>query len=198
MSDLFRGGKTDWIYSICGLAAAYNGTTLHVNHQAVTAIETRCCEKNGQKYGALPAWTRFLPEAGMHKIAYRARRITSGNVALPDTGLYDMHPDHSVLMNERIRMVPDIYYFSVPFDATRSSDDGSYRDQDRRIGDPFFTLFVHVMGNTDTVTMIDGYAFLGCGSLTGIAIPEGVTGIGDYAYRRKDGVYVVPLGCLKD
>ncbi|MBQ9507536.1 MAG: hypothetical protein IJR51_10305, partial [Clostridia bacterium] len=152
LSDLFRGGKTDWIYSICGLAAAYNGTTLHVNHQAVTAIETRCCEKNGQKFGALPAWTRFLPEAGMHKIAYRARRITSGNVALPDTGLYDMHPDHSVLMNERIRMVPDIYYFSVPFDATRSSDDGSYRVQDRRIGDPFFTLFVHVMGNTDTVT----------------------------------------------
>lgn len=24
-----------------------------------------------------------------------------------------------------------------------------------------------------------------------------VTG-GEYAYRRKDGVYVVPLGCLKD
>lgn len=21
---------------------------------------------------------------------------------------------------------------------------------------------------------------------------------GDYAYRRKDGVYVVPIGCLKD
>jgi len=25
-----------------------------------------------------------------------------------------------------------------------------------------------------------------------------LTGIGDYAYRRKDGVYVVPIGCLKD
>ena len=24
-----------------------------------------------------------------------------------------------------------------------------------------------------------------------------LTGIGDYAYRRKDGVYVVPIGCLK-
>ena len=23
-------------------------------------------------------------------------------------------------------------------------------------------------------------------------------GVGDYAYRRKDGVYVVPIGCLKD
>ncbi len=25
-----------------------------------------------------------------------------------------------------------------------------------------------------------------------------LTGIGDYAYRRMDGVYVVPIGCLKD
>ena len=25
-----------------------------------------------------------------------------------------------------------------------------------------------------------------------------LTGTGDFAYRRKDGVYVVPIGCLKD
>lgn len=25
-----------------------------------------------------------------------------------------------------------------------------------------------------------------------------LTGIGDYAYRREDGIYVVPIGCLKD
>jgi len=25
-----------------------------------------------------------------------------------------------------------------------------------------------------------------------------LTGVGEYAYRRKDGVYVVPIGCLKD
>ena len=25
-----------------------------------------------------------------------------------------------------------------------------------------------------------------------------LTGIWDYAYRRKDGVYVVPIGCLKN
>lgn len=25
-----------------------------------------------------------------------------------------------------------------------------------------------------------------------------LTGVGNYAYRRKDGVYVVPIGCLKD
>ncbi len=25
-----------------------------------------------------------------------------------------------------------------------------------------------------------------------------LTGVGQYAYRRKDGVYVVPIGCLKD
>ena len=25
-----------------------------------------------------------------------------------------------------------------------------------------------------------------------------LTAVGDYAYRRKDGVLVVPIGCLKD
>jgi hypothetical protein len=25
-----------------------------------------------------------------------------------------------------------------------------------------------------------------------------VIGVGDYAYKRKDGVYVIPIGCLKD
>ena len=25
-----------------------------------------------------------------------------------------------------------------------------------------------------------------------------LTGIGNYAYRRSDGIYVVPIGCLKD
>jgi len=25
-----------------------------------------------------------------------------------------------------------------------------------------------------------------------------LTGIGDYAYRRLDGIYVVPIGCLKN
>ena len=25
-----------------------------------------------------------------------------------------------------------------------------------------------------------------------------LTGVGPYAYKREDGVYVVPIGCLKD
>lgn len=25
-----------------------------------------------------------------------------------------------------------------------------------------------------------------------------LTGVGEYAYRRKDGIYIVPVGCLKN
>ena len=25
-----------------------------------------------------------------------------------------------------------------------------------------------------------------------------VIGVGDYAYRRQDGIYIVPIGCLKN
>lgn len=24
-----------------------------------------------------------------------------------------------------------------------------------------------------------------------------IVGVGDYAYKRKDGVFIVPIGCLK-
>lgn len=25
-----------------------------------------------------------------------------------------------------------------------------------------------------------------------------ITAVGSYAYKRKDGIYIVPIGCLKD
>lgn len=25
-----------------------------------------------------------------------------------------------------------------------------------------------------------------------------VVGVGDYAYKREDGIYIVPIGCLKN
>ena len=79
-------------------------------------------------------------------------KVTSGEVAEPDTGLWDMDPDQSVLLNASIRTVPEIYYFSVPHDATKQSDDGTHRVPDRRICDSFFVPFVYVLGHTNTVT----------------------------------------------
>ena len=34
--------------------------------------------------------------------------------------------------------------------------------------------------------------------MTAPAFMAVIVGVGKYAYQRKDGVYVIPVGCLKD
>ena len=63
-----------------------------------------------------------------------------------------MDPDQSVLLNQSIKTVPGIYYFSVPHDATKDSDDGSHRVPDKEVCDTFFVPSVYIIGHTDTVT----------------------------------------------
>ena len=40
----------------------------------------------------------------------------------------------------------------------------------------------------------DGYRLL----YTGILFCMVLTGVGDFAYKRTDGIYVIPVGCLKN
>ena len=152
LSDFFKGGKTDWIYSITGLAAAFNGTTIAMNHQALDDIGAYLNAQRSEKFGKVPAQLRYVPDTLTTKLFDALEPIASGEVADPDTGLYDMDPDESVRLNQRIRSVPDIYYFSVPHDATKQSDDGSHRVPDKDVCDSFFVPFVYVLGHTDTET----------------------------------------------
>ena len=152
LSELFRGGKADRIYSISGIAAAYNGTTLPMSHQAMEALNARVNQKRADRLRGLPEGLLALPNAATNRLFAVAGHIASGTVAAPDTGLYDMHPDRSAELNGSIRMLPDVYYFSVPFDATRRGDDGACRVPDKLLCDPFFAPLVYVMGRTDTVT----------------------------------------------
>ena len=152
LSDFFKGGRYDWIYSITGLSAAFNGTTLAMNHQALEEIGDYLNGKSDEKLAKFPAGVRAVP----HKLTGywfgKMANVASGEVADPDTGLWDMDPDQSVLLNKSIRTVPEIYYFSVPHDATKDSDDGTHRVPDRRFCDSFFVPLVYVMGHTNTMT----------------------------------------------
>ena len=148
LSDFFKGGRTDWIRTITGLAAAYNGTSLAMNHQAMADLERECIER----FPTLPGPLKKVYDALMHGWFDILKKMTSGEVAKPDTGLYDMDPDQSVLLNRSIRMLPNVYYFSVPHDATNPSADGTHRVPDKSVCDPFFRPFSHVTGRTRTVT----------------------------------------------
>ncbi|MBQ4366302.1 MAG: hypothetical protein II804_08580 [Clostridia bacterium] len=152
LSDFFKGGKPDWIYSITGLSAAFNGTTLAMNHQALEEIGDYLNAQVDRKYAKLPDAVRALPKKLSRFWFGKMANVASGEVAAPDTGLWDMDPDQSVLLNQSIRTVPDVYYFSVPHDATKDSDDGTHRVPDRRFCDSFFVPLVYVLGHTNTVT----------------------------------------------
>lgn len=152
LSDFFKGGKPNWIYSITGLSAAFNGTTLAMNHQALEEIGDYLNAQVDRKYAKLPDAVRALPKKLSRFWFGKMANVASGEVAAPDTGLWDMDPDQSVLLNQSIRTVPDVYYFSVPHDATKDSDDGTHRVPDRRFCDSFFVPLVYVLGHTNTVT----------------------------------------------
>lgn len=152
LSDYFKGGKPDWIYSITGLSAAFNGTTLAMNHQALDDIDAYLSEKLDEKRGNLPPAVTMPAKKLIDFWFGKMANVASGEVAEPDTGLWDMDPDESVRLNSRIRTVPEIYYFSVPHDATKDSDDGTHRVPDRKNCDVFFIPLVYVLGHTDTET----------------------------------------------
>lgn len=46
--------------------------------------------------------------------------------------------------------------------------------------------------------LIDLAGIIDTGRMPGPSFLAVVVGVGTYAYQRKDGVYVLPIGCLKD
>ena len=49
-----------------------------------------------------------------------------GNREYRDSAAYDMHIDNALAMNEKIRTLPDVYYFSVPCSFSERQADGTY------------------------------------------------------------------------
>ena len=152
LSDFFKGGRTDWIRSITGLAAAYNGTSLAMNHQSMADLEQERIAWFAERFSTLPLPFQKAHDAVTHGVFGVLKKMTNGKVAKPDTGLFDMDPDQSVLLNRSIKMLPNVYYFSVPHDATKQSSDGTHRIPDKTVCDPFFRPFSHVTGRTRTTT----------------------------------------------
>ena len=151
LSDLFKGGKTDWIYSITGLAAVYNGSSLPICAQAVH--DTGDYLKQQLAQNKVPLLTRKLMEKQIDKLVKTGMKIASGEVADPDTAIYDMDPDRMVEINrDQIRTLNNIYYFSVPHDGTKPDKIDGHLVADRETDDYVFTLPMPLLGRTNTTT----------------------------------------------
>ncbi|MBQ8945098.1 MAG: hypothetical protein IJ050_11495 [Clostridia bacterium] len=109
LSGLFTGGKADYIYSITTLAAPHNGTSAYIVGNDV--------EQNGGTAGE-------IIETGIMNIA------SHGNIdgrSPDDSATFDMDIDNALALNEKIKTVPGIYYFSYACSMSSKDENGKWQ-----------------------------------------------------------------------
>ncbi len=117
LSDFFKGGKGDYIYSVVALAAPHNGTTAYnVGTEDVPEEENQNA-LSGIKTEIQNALSNLVGMASGNK---------EENKADWDYASYDMYIDNAIAMNEWLETLPNAYYFSIPCDATVKNEDGTY------------------------------------------------------------------------
>jgi len=152
LSDFFKGSKADWIYSITGLACTYKGTSFVVSNQAIGASGEALNIKISDYLPLANSSQLSLIGNFIDGIVTIGKFATSGEVADPDTALYDMHPDNAKVLDSTIKIVDGIYYFSVPHCCTKASSDGTYQEVDLSVADFGFAPIAQILGKTNDVT----------------------------------------------
>ena len=153
LSPLFAGGHDGWIRSVTGIAGVFSGTTLPINAQALNDTGLYLDQKLiDEPFWFLPGLQRSLQKKMLDGIFDVFERIASGEVAAPDTGIYDMQPDNMAKLNETIETIDNVYYLAVPCDTTTRDEADTHWVPDMTVTDPPFMAFVPVIGRTNTVT----------------------------------------------
>lgn len=117
LSDFFKGGKGDYIYSVVALAAPHNGTTAYnVGTEDVPE------DKNESAFDSV----KTKIQNALSELVGLASGSKEENKAEWDYASYDMYIDNAMEMNEWIETLPNTYYFSIPCDATVKNEDGTY------------------------------------------------------------------------
>ena len=135
VSPLFKGGKGDWVYSLTAICSPLNGTAAH------DTVE-RYRLKNFLRYGT------YLYTGGLGRSPLNGKLVdfhleqfgltnTPGKKdsdsfleavkrinASDDHVEYDMGPEGSKAINDRIRITPEVYYFSYPYNSVKATKSG--------------------------------------------------------------------------
>ncbi|MCM1365211.1 MAG: hypothetical protein NC122_08755 [Faecalibacterium sp.] len=106
LSDFFKGGKGDWIYSVTTLAAPHNGTTAYSVGDEEESVDS---EDDGMK-GKV--------EGFLSKIMSSATGSKTDDRIDSDYASYDMYIDNALALNEDISTLKNTYYFSYSCCAT--------------------------------------------------------------------------------
>ena len=129
VSPLFTGGKGNYVHSVTGIAGAFNGSTLGLWESRLT--------------GALYKVLYPISRGGLRKqLSY----LSDGDVAAPDTALYDLYPDRMADINKTLATSPDVYYFAVPCCMTVESKIKGRCVSDRKAADYAFVPTANMLG----------------------------------------------------
>ena len=135
-SELFKGGKADWIYSITTLAAPMNGTTAYsIGRDAEEGVEKLS-----------PADKASSDLIGLVSLGSKNKRIAEDNAD------YDMFIDNAMALLDGIETLENVYYFSVPCCATvEDPNGGQTRDKSVKC-EPLVLSSMETMGHYTGVT----------------------------------------------
>ena len=137
VSDFFKGGKADWIYSITTLAAPTNGTTVYYSG----TVED-------------PEPPTGLSKKIEDKLNDMMADVNGGDTEsrVPeDMASNDLFIDNALALNEKIEVLENVYYFSIPCCSTKDSGKG-YQVVDNSITDIMFRKPGRLMGNLTYTT----------------------------------------------
>lgn len=135
VSPLFKGGKGDWIYSVTAICSPLNGTSAHDTVERYrmksflrystylysgtlgrTPLNGRLVDFHLEQFGL----TNTPGQNDSDSFREAVKRINASN----DHVEYDMSPEGTKLINDRIKITPEVFYFSYPYNSTRVTKNG--------------------------------------------------------------------------
>ena len=147
-SALFTGGKADWIFSITALAAPHNGTTLFYALAGGSS--------GSLISGLLEGASALLDITHARSLLERLGISLDGKAGLPfdemlrlsqtaDNSYAELTLDGAKTLNEWVKPLPKVYYFSYPYDATKPAL-LTILNRERRVGDSEMMLPLQPLG----------------------------------------------------
>ncbi len=122
LSDFFKGGKGDWIYSVTALAAPHNGTTAYM-------VDKEDMPEAEDELGNLTNEIQYK----LSSMIKTATGATEENRSEKDYASYDMYIDNALELNKEILTLRNTYYFSFPCNATVQNEDGTYSPVEKKM-----------------------------------------------------------------
>ena len=157
ISPFFTGGKSDWVHSITAVACVHEGTTLMYSMknllEGLEKVTTAAANMAGGSFSKL--YEFHAEQWDLNGIDYKGHSVKSPTnkerqhamIASTDNVYYDLTLHGAKEVNEKIKCVDNIYYFSWPCRVTSQQFFTNKRKETPLLkACPFFIPFARSIG----------------------------------------------------